>query len=350
MKFILTFFLTLTLISCQEKQNNNPTNKTLIPNKYAKGFEVYELENGDYWIKILNPQTLQQIDELHVSKKGLKKVIPFSATHIGFIDLLNETQAIKGVTYPEGIFNEKIKKGLALNTIQNIGSDMEPNKELILSINPELVLTFPNNASYDWMENFNLDNLMITEFLEASPMAQAEWIRLFGCLFNKQHQADSIFNVIDSSYQAIKQQNSSKNLTVLAGELYDGNWTLPGGNSFTAKLIEDAGGNYVNFNDTSFGSYKIDYELILNQQDSINYWVMLTFDYQEITKNYLLNKNQKYQFLELLDTNKMIVCNSAKKPYFEEGITQPHLILKELINAFDGYSDENRYFKQIKNK
>lgn len=349
MRLIFIIIISISFLKCSEKNINNTNAKSQIKNKYAKGFEIYEGDNG-LWIKTLNPQTGKLTGELHLSNKKstnkLGKVIPFSATHIGFLDLLDRLNSVKGVTYPEGIFNTTIKTQYRDGKIKNIGSDIEPNKELIASINPDLVFTFPNKANYQWMDDLNIPHIAITEFMEEHPLAQAEWIRFFGYLYGIPQKADSIFHFIDSSYQSLVQKQPN-GIRVLAGELFNDNWTLPGGKSFTANLIKDAGGTYVSFNDSSYGSHKIDYEIIVKEQTKIDIWTMLTFDYQDISTDYILNKNPKYQFLTLLDSNKMVVCNSAKTPYFESGVIQPHKLLLDLIRAFQNDSKQNKYFKSI---
>lgn len=340
------YLLLFLLISCSSKKNNL-SDKFLnkIPNKYAKGFQLYETENG-YWVEIFHPQTKEKLDEILIESTSLKNVITFSSTHIGFIELLDEINTVKGVTYPAGIFNTNIKKGIKKGEVLDIGSDVDPNKESILSLNPDIVFTFPNSASFEWMNMLDIKNIVVTEFLEPHPLAQAEWIRFFGYLYGKPKTADSIFHEIDKGYNELIQEKAYS-FKVMAGQLYDDSWATPGGKSTTSILLQDAGAQYISFGDSSYGSHSIDYEIILEEQSKINFLVMLTFNYQEITKESLLSSNTKYQFLKFLDTKKMVVCNSALYPYFEKGITQPHILLKELINVFEDRENENYYFKPI---
>lgn len=320
-----------------------------ISNKYAKGFSISESENGNIY-KVFNPQTNVLIDSFFISNSTqLNKNVVFSATYISFLDKINELNTIKGVTYSGGIFNETIKSKLSAKEIVDIGSDNEPNKELILNIKPDVVFSFPSNGNLDWLKQFNIKNIPVTEYLENHPLAQAEWIRFFGYLFHKEKIADSIFNSIETEYLNLaNEQLTNKNKpTVLGGELYDNSWTLPGGNSITSKLIEDAGGNYLSFGDTSSGSYKIDYEIILNNKQPIDFWIFPSYDFNLITKDYLLQKKPKYKFLNIINSQNIAVCNTAKTPYFEQGIIEPNVILKDLINVFNRKTDSNTYFKLI---
>jgi iron complex transport system substrate-binding protein len=347
---LLILFLTF-VIGCNTNEDSERVinTETLIPNKYAAGFSIYKTEGGLVY-KVFNPQTEALIDSFFIADTfSFNKSIVFSATYISFLAKINELNTIKGVTYSGGIFNTDIKNKLATREIIDIGSDNEPNKELILEINPDVIFSFPNNNNLAWLNQFNIKNISVTEYLESHPLGQAEWIRFFGYLFHKEKLADSIFNAIESDYNKLAEQqlNKTNKPIVLGGELYDDSWTLPGGKSFTSKLISDAGGEFLSFGDSSTGSYKIDYEVILNNKKDINFWIFPTYDYNTITKEYLLQKNPKYKFLSIIETNHIAVCNTAKSPYFEQGIVEPNVILKDLINIFNNRADTNTYFKLI---
>ena len=235
------------IIGCNtnEKVKTEINSVVTIPNKYAKGFTITKTDEGLIY-KVYNPQTNALVDSFFIADiVSFHKTIVFSATYISFLAKINELNTIKGVTYSGGIFNTEIKEKINTREIIDIGSDNEPNKELILDINPDVIFSFPNNNNLDWLKQFDIKNISVTEYLENHPLAQAEWIRFFGYLFHKEQLADSIFNVIESDYNKLVQQqlNTTNKPTVLGGELYDDSWTLPRGKSITSKLIEDAGGN-----------------------------------------------------------------------------------------------------------
>ncbi len=52
------------------------------------------------------------------------------------------------------------------------------------------------------------------DWVESSALAKAEWIKFFGVLFNKEREADSIFNTIEKNYSEAKKiaQKAKTNL------------------------------------------------------------------------------------------------------------------------------------------
>ncbi|MEN8928960.1 MAG: ABC transporter substrate-binding protein [Flavobacteriales bacterium] len=357
-------FLIFILSNCGvSTSNSTPINfEELVEFNYAKGLKIYKTNEG-HVVTILNPSSGEIVDHFLVSEKKrseltnikfiqtpINNVLAYSSTYISFIDALGEIEKIKGVTYSQGLFNEKIKKQLASAQTIDVGSDQEPDKELIVSLNPDLALIYPSNGNHDWFSDFDIPTIANVEYLETHPLAQAEWIKLYGILFQKQQEADSIFSSIEKQYKTeIVGENDSQKPTLLCGELYDNVWTLPGGKSLTAQLINDAGGDYFYTNDTTTGSKKLDFEYILKNDKGWNYWLLLTYDQKEINLTRLENKNERYKYLSVFDVNKIGVCNTAKTPYFERGLMEPHILLREIKSLLKtgNHLDSCQYIKPI---
>ena len=46
--------------------------------------------------------------------------------------------------------------------------------------------------------------------LEKTPLGRAEWIKFFGVLFDKEKEADSIFNELENNYLTMRKNLASK--------------------------------------------------------------------------------------------------------------------------------------------
>lgn len=366
-KLVLFILSILFLSACNPFQDNSPPIQftEMIEMEYAKGLSMYRTSEGVV-VTISNPQTQEILDHFLVTKTKNAKLknakiiqtpihsmLAYSSTYISFMDAIDEVNKITGVTYSQGITNLEINNRLKSGAAKDVGSDQIPDKELILSLQPDLAMIYPSNGNHDWMKSFNISTITNVEYLEVHPLAQAEWIKLYGVLFDKENEASTAFDIIRKNYVSVKNSpiNSDKKPLVLCGELYDGTWTLPGGKSFTSQLIEDAGGIYFLQNDSTSGSKKLDFEYILKHDSDIDYWILLSYNNQKITYSYLNINQPKYSYLSVFKPNKMAVCNTATSPYFEKGIMQPHVILKELKHLIHGISlaDSAIYFNPIAN-
>jgi iron complex transport system substrate-binding protein len=344
---LIYLFALIFMFGCSENSSDEKgiNFEELIEFNYAKGLKIYKTNEG-YVVTISNPSNGEIVDHFLVSNKNnsnlqnikiiktpLSSILAYSSTYISFIDALGEIEKIKGVTYSQGLYNKKIKDQLDSKYTIDVGNDQEPDKELIVSLKPNVALIYPSNGNHDWFNSFNIPTISNVEYMETHPLAQAEWIKLYGILFKKEKEADSIFKYIEQQYNSeIVASSTAIKPTVLCGELYDNVWTLPGGKSLTAQLIKDAGGDYFYSNDSTTGSKKLDFEYILQHDTGLDYWLLLTYSNKPVTLQTLKEKNERNKYLSVFNKEKIGVCNTAVTPYFEKGLIEPHILLKEIKN------------------
>lgn len=94
---------------------------------------------------------------------------------------------------------------------------------------------------------------------ETSPIARSEWIEIFGILVGNVQTAQQISDRVNASYSYIRNQVTSKVTTrpkVFSGRSFnirgEVKWVIPGGRSDEARLLRDAGADYIlNTNESS---------------------------------------------------------------------------------------------------
>ena len=82
--------------------------------------------------------------------------------------------------------------------------------------------------------------------MEISPLARAEWMRIYGLLFGCQEKADKLFAEVDKNYNNLKKQAQDAGVgrTVLFDKIIGNSvWYVPGGRSTMGQMIQDAVGN-----------------------------------------------------------------------------------------------------------
>ncbi|ASC69534.1 hypothetical protein XM38_004610 [Halomicronema hongdechloris C2206] len=105
---------------------------------------------------------------------------------------------------------------------------------------------------------------IVAEYLEPSPLGQAEWLKFTALFFNQEAQAEAEFAAIATEYEALTRLTASIQArpTVLTGFSYDGTWYVPGGQSYVAQLLEDAGADYLWAEVEQTGSVPLDFEAV----------------------------------------------------------------------------------------
>jgi iron complex transport system substrate-binding protein len=93
--------------------------------------------------------------------------------------------------------------------------------------------------------------------------------------FNKEHEADSIFRAIEKKYletQALADTIRSKP-SVISGIVYGDAWFLPGGQNYAAKILKDAGCNYLWGDDPSNGWLQLAFERVYEKGHEADLWI-----------------------------------------------------------------------------
>jgi iron complex transport system substrate-binding protein len=379
--FIITSLIILEILleSCQERKENRSSevithDASIVSTAERLSIEKYENLTV---VTIMNPwQGANNINEVYnLVRRGsllppgldssqvifvpLKKIICMSTTHVAMISALGEENSISGVSGTGFIYSGKIIKNIENGLVQDIGYEANLNKELILSISPDVIMMYGiGNESAGYVgkiKELGVNVVYNADYLETKPLGKAEWIKLFGALYCKEKLADSIFRAETESYDSIKTF-ISKNITerpkVLLGLPFKDTWYISPGNSFISKLIEDAGGNYLWENSQSSVSMPFGLENVYLQALTSDYWLNIgsVKTSKEISMvDPRLSELQCFRKGNLYNNNKRITINGGND-YWESGTLYPHLILKDIASILHPQlfnDDELFYYRKI---
>jgi iron complex transport system substrate-binding protein len=220
--------------------------------------------------------------------------------------------------------------------VAEVGNGPTLSLEKLLAAKPDLVFDFATGGGMDDYERIGaigLSLMLTSEWQERSPLAKAEWIKLFGRLFGVEALADSIFEQSKTNYTSeLRTQNSELPCPrVLAGMSYGGVWHAPGGNSFTARLIKDAGGCYLWAADTN-QDLQFSLEEILQVADSADIWVNPGMF---ATVEDLIAAEPRVKFIKAFKEKRVFQNDGIKGPgggndFFESAVTYPAEMLTNL--------------------
>lgn len=340
---VFLFFFT----ACEQNNNSEKNDKNKkVEVKYAKNFLLEKNKKGSV-LKVINPwQNAKDIIYKYSPNENMKvparRVICLSTTHIGFLDLLGETNTIVGISGINYVYNQDVRKRIAEGKIKDVGYAENLNIELVLSLHPDIVFVYGVESSItskiSEMEKLGINVVIIAEYLEEEPLGKAEWLRFFARFYKKEKLADSLFNQIANKYESLKNKvKTAKNKPgVLVNIPYQGVWYVPGGQSYFAKLIADAGGNYLWKDDNKNESYPIGFEAVYAKQENAE---ILLNPSSAKSIDEILQIEPKLQFFSCIDSpnvynNNLRVNEFGGNDFWESAVVQPDLVLKDLVKIF----------------
>ncbi len=349
----------LLLLSCNKKQtvhNRFEQQVDTVSTSYAKGFSILNYKN----FQLLKIQSFK--DSVHTLytyllakphakvprsiKYDYKLQIPIqtlvatSTTHIPPLVALGEEKSLVGFPHLDYISSPEIRERISQHKITELGENENINFELLLSLQPDLLMGFSidQHSGYKNISQVGIPILYNMDWREESPLGKAEWIKVYGALFDKTERAEHIFKKIETDYQSAKElvPDGIKRPEVLSGALYRDVWYVPGGESWSARLIDDAGGAYVYENLKNTESVALSFESVFNTAKDADIWINPSYfsDLEEM-------KNKSKHYLQFKAFQKKHIYNYTSKKgatggmlYFEYGPSRPDLILKDLIHIF----------------
>ncbi len=371
MRLILILVIAcLFLAACNNaKQNikNSVSVDSIYKPKYAKGFEISY--HGD--IKTLTIQNpWEKAANVTVSYKlslnnktgniciPIKSCICLSTTHIPMINAIDEISSIVGVSSPKIASNKTISQKYSAGLISDIGYEDALNYEQILLLKPDVIFTYgvlAGNLGYlKKLNSIGLQSVMNAEYLERHPLGKAEWIVYMSAFYNKENQAKKTFDSIATIYNSLKQlsKNVKNRPLVMSGSPWQGSWWIPGGQSYFAQLIHDAGGDYIWRNDSSASSHARGSERILSETTKAVYWIhcgaahnLKQLEQMDPSIKHINSFKNKGVF-----NNNARVNTAGGNDFWETGILEPHIILADLIKILHPeilQLDSLSYYKKL---
>ena len=265
----------------------------------------------------------------------LQRSVVFTSLHAALLSELGAESQLKGVADLKYMKVPWIRQGVANGTLVDCGDGMAPLIEKIIDSQADAILLSPfeNSGGYGRLEDIDIPLIECAEYMEPSPLARAEWLRFYGMLYGRQHEADSLFALVDSSYHALKQlaQTSSVRRSVIVDKQTGSVWYVPGGRSTIGQMLKDAECDYPFASDTHSGSLSLPFETVFERGGSSEVWLFRYDSEKPITRSKLLSEQNGYSQLTAVKTGELYGCNVMTSMFYEESPFRPDLLLQDFI-------------------
>lgn len=373
MKYVFLLLPMLIFFACEKKKtelNDTRNISSLTSLRYASGFTVSYQDDSTKLVEVVYPfqgaksgykyllvprgkSVREHSDDVRVITIPLASIVCTSTTHIPLLDYLDETDKLVGFPTTDYISSTKARPLVDQGRVQELGVDKGLNLERLAMLKPDMVMGYQMNSDYGQfkkIEDLNVPVVLNAEYLEKHPLGRAEWIKFMALFFNREKEADSIFQIIEKDYletKTLADQVKSKP-SVLSGIVYGDAWFLPGGENYAAKLLKDAGCNYLWSEDSSNGFLELSFESVYEKAHAADLWIGVgSFEsVQEIEKaDHRYARFKAFREKQLYTSNKRRGAKGGSE-FLELGYLRPDMILKDLVKIAhpDLLPDHELYF------
>lgn len=325
--------------------------------EYATGFDVayfnhYKIvtvaNSGTPYTYVLvqcgtpTPETTDLDGVVQVIDVPAGNIVTLSTTYLphlsalGLVDQLAGMDSFLYTSTPEVI--ERIETG----DIIEVAPDFNVNIELVFETDPTIVMTGgfdPDQLAT--LIDAGIFTALNTDYLETSPLGQAEWLKYTALFYNQEAVAADTFDDIVAAYEeatnlaaTIADENRP---TVLWNFAFNGNWSIPGANTIPGTLIQDAGGVVAMGDDAPPSGTFLSLESVYEGALDADIWVINAFAVSTIDE--LLAQDERYGDFAAVEAgqvwnNDADVNANFGNNYYERGVLRPDLVLRDLVAMF----------------
>jgi iron complex transport system substrate-binding protein len=355
LRLVFTLWLAVgSLLSCSSKKDSATKSESISLTKYAQGFKVTIVGNsklvevkqpyqnatsGYQYLLVPKGEVPPTHDETtQVITVPVENIVCTSTTHIPLLDYINETEKLIGFPTTDYISSEKMRKRIDQGKVKDLGIDKGMNIEMLYTLKPSLVMGYTMTKDLGQLkkiQELGIPVVINAEYLEKHPLGRAEWIKFMALFFGKEREADSVFAEIEKEYLTTQRLVSEVKTkpTVLSGIVYGDAWFMPGGQNYAAKLLKDAGCEYLWASDSTSGFLQLSFESVYATAKEAELWIGVgsftkLADIKATEERYALFKPFKEQQVYSYDAREGAKGGSE---FLELGYLRPDLILKDLV-------------------
>lgn len=330
----MTGLAVLLLSGCGHATRSGHAGGDTLSMRHARLLTLVE-QGSEVRATVRDPWQQGQILQQFVTSKALRRVVVFTTAHCQLLEDLGLADRIVGVCDLKYILIPDIHQRVKAGRITDCGDAMNPDIEKIIDLKPDAIIVSPFEGSggFGKLDKLNIPIIQAADYMEPSALGRAEWMRYYGRLFGEARRADSLFHVVDSTYQRLKAVAAKLplGLSVLTERKTGATWYTPGGASTLGMIIKDAHGRYAFADDGHAGSLALSYEQIIEKAGDSDVWAFKFNGTRPMSKQDLLREFNGYTALKAFRTANIYECNCSVKPYFEETPFRPDYLLREFI-------------------
>lgn len=367
-------FLALIMVACGNRQENiNEFVSDVYTPVYARGFSISGAEGKrSTLLTVSNPWQGADsvVVSLFISRDGepvpdgfegqvidgdAARVITMSSTQIAMLDAIGESRKVVGVSGLGFISSPGIRS--RRDSIGDVGYDSNFNYELIMSLDPDIVLLYGVNGASpveSKLRELDIPFIYIGDYLESSPLGKAEWMVALAEIVGRRDDGEKRFKEIAQSYNSLKElvSNAVEDVPkVMLNAPYGDTWFMPAEDNYSVQLIRDAGGEYIYGRNRSGISVPIDIEEAYMLCSDADIWLNpgsagtlaeLAVACPKFTDTDCFRSGHIFN-------NTLRSTSGGGNDYYESGVVNPDMVLRDLVKIFHPglVHEEFVYHKQL---
>ena len=326
--------------------------------RYATGFEVVDFETHRV-VRVKQPwRDARETFEYVLIPRGAKPpegyrphqifeapvrgFVPLSTSFLPHADVLRIQDDVVALSDFKYVNTPSILARIEAGQVVAVGHGAGLDVETLMSLKPGLVMVNafgnPQGDPHHRLGALSIPVVVNGEYMETHPLGRAEWLKFTALFFGKEEEAGQIFDEIAQEYERLAELGRSvaHRPRVLTDTSWRGTWHVPGGGSFMAQFLSDAGADYIWKDDVSTGGLPLSFETVLARARDADFWINVGA-WRSLAE--ALAADSRYSAFNAFQTGRVYNRDRRVNPhggndFWETAIIQPHKVLADLLKIF----------------
>lgn len=271
----------------------------------------------------------------------IDSIVTMSTTflpHLMSLDAINTLRAVDSLAF---VYAPEVRARGDAGAIVEVGSGPDVDVERLLAIDPDIIMVNSFGGEFDsqpTLERAGLPVVVSGDWVENTPLGRAEWLLFTALFFGAEERAINDFMTIVREYNRLRTlaDRVDSRPSVLINAPFQGTWAVAGGESYAARFIRDAGGDYVWSDNESTGSLFLDIEAVFAEAGDADIWIN-PGTWESLDQG--AAEDERFTAFKAFEQGRVYNHNRRIGPgggndYFESGAANPHIVLNDLIWVF----------------
>lgn len=281
-------------------------------------------------------------------------IVSLTTTNLPHLDELDAVDRLIGVGTAGFVTTESVRDRIEAGEVDEFAdAEGQPDLERLVAAAPGMLVVdgFGDTVADDIARytDAGIPTVINTDFNEQTLLGRAEWLKFTALFLNAEAQATAVYDDIAERYADVAEraQGAGEPPTVFVNAPFEGTWFTPGGASFLADAIADAGGEYVFADDDQTGGLQVDFETMLDAAADADVWIQAGSVTGSLDD--LLAQDERFAQFQAFDDGEvwaydLQVTEGGGNAVFETAYTRADLFLADLAKIFHPEELEDHEF------
>lgn len=303
-----------------------------------------------------SPELTGELEGARVLEVPAREVVSLTTTNLPHFEQLGAVDRLAGVGVPGFVTTTPVVERIEAGELDGYADAAgQPDVEKLLGLGPDLVImdAFGDDilGEVDRLGDAGLPAALNADFNEQTLLGRAEWVKFTALLLNLEAEAQAAFDEVEQAYDEVRATvaDVSERPKVFANTPYEGTWYMPGGGSYFATAVDEAGGDYAFGDDDATFSHQLDIETVLARAGDADVWLQAGSVNGTLAD--LAAQDERFTNFEAFQTGEVWAYDKWTSPgggyaVFEVAYARPDLFLADLVSILhpDALPDHDTVF------